>query len=163
MNFGQGLSVSVFERGLEAEVIDLIVNIQANEFHIPITASDQPDLSDIPGVYQAGCGNFWVARHGGQVVGTIALIDIGGGTAALRKMFVHRNHRGNGTAKMLLEVLLDWACEHRLREIYLGTTEKFLAAHRFYEKSGFDEIPKEDLPDCFPVMKVDTKFYRYQL
>ena len=58
----------------------------------------------------------------------------------------------------LLKKLLDWATTKRLREIYLGTTPQFLVAHRFYEKNGFAEIPKEDLPETFPIMEVDTKF-----
>ncbi len=36
-----------------------------------------------------------------------------------------------------LEVLIDWCKFHDVHEIYLGTTTKFLAAHHFYEKSGF--------------------------
>ena len=47
----------------------------------------------------------------------------------------------------------------RIEEIYLGTNEEFLAAHRFYEKHGFAEIPREHLPSKFPVMAVDSKFY----
>jgi predicted N-acetyltransferase YhbS len=45
----------------------------------------------------------------------------------------------------------------------LGTTAKFLAAHRFYEKNGFREIAQTELPASFPVMTVDTKFYRRAL
>jgi hypothetical protein len=49
---------------------------------------------------------------------------------------------------------------HRSPHAHLGcTTAKFVAAHRFYEKSGFAAIPKTDLPAAFPVMSVDTKFY----
>ena len=44
--------------------------------------------------------------------------------------------------------------------ILLGTTEKFLAAQRFYEKNGFTEIQKDALPPKFPVMTVDVKFYK---
>ena len=62
---------------------------------------------------------------------------------------------------MLLNELLAWAREKDLSEIYLGTTSKFLAAHRFYEKNGFEEIPKSSLPERFPVMIVDVKFYKY--
>jgi hypothetical protein len=46
-----------------------------------------------------------------------------------------------------------------VRELYLGTTAKYLAAHRFYEKNGFREIARTALPESFPVMAVDTKFY----
>ena len=52
---------------------------------------------------------------------------------------------------------------HAVREVYLGTTAKFLAAHRFYEKNGFVEIDHSELPESFPVMVVDTKFYRLEL
>jgi N-acetylglutamate synthase-like GNAT family acetyltransferase len=149
----------------EKQIIDLIVSIQQKEFNIPITADDQPDLRNIPNYYQKNRGNFWVALHNKDVVGTISLLDIGNGQSALRKMFVHQNYRGlkKGTALNLLKTLLDWATSKRLREIYLGTTPQFLAAHRFYEKNGFTEISKEDLPETFPVMEVDTKFYKYEL
>jgi GNAT superfamily N-acetyltransferase len=81
----------------------------------------------------------------------------------MRKMFVQREFRGStyGTARLLLTALLDWAKAHQVSEIYLGTTAKFLAAHRFYEKNGFTEISKSQLPAQFPVMNVDTRFYRY--
>jgi hypothetical protein len=48
-------------------------------------------------------------------------------------------------------------------EIYLGTTEKFLAAHRFYERNGFGLIESSELPPAFPVMAVDTRFYKRRL
>lgn len=50
-----------------------------------------------------------------------------------------------------------------MREITLGTTAKFLAAHRFYEKNGFSEVDRAALPDRFAVMVVDTKFYAFDL
>jgi catechol 2,3-dioxygenase-like lactoylglutathione lyase family enzyme/GNAT superfamily N-acetyltransferase len=149
----------------QADVVDLIVGIQRGEFEIDIDAGRQPDLHDIPSTYQTGAGNFWVALEGRQVVGTISLLDIGAGRGALRKMFVHPEFRGAriGTARSLLDTLLAWATERSLREIFLGTTSRFHAAHRFYEKNGFSEIPKDRLPASFPVMEVDTKFYHCRL
>lgn len=146
-------------------VIDLIVPIQREEFGIAINAADQPDLHDIARFYQHGAGNFWVAVGNSAVLGTIGLLDIGDRQAALRKMFVARTHRGAalGVARRLLETLLAWAEAQGLREIYLGTTAKFLAAHRFYEKNGFQELPQHELPASFPIMAVDTKFYCYRL
>ncbi len=120
-------------------------------------------MKNIPEYYQKGNGNFWVALHNDKVVGTVSLLDIGGNLVALRKMFVNRDYRGReiGTAQKLLEISLNWAITHGIRKIYLGTTPQFLAAHRFYEKNGFKEISKRDLPETFPIMKVDTKFYKY--
>lgn len=146
-------------------VRELIVPIQREEFGIDITYEDQPDLKDVDGFYRKGCGDFWVALDGNSVVGTIALVDIGDKQAALRKMFVKASHRGAeaGVARSLLERLLQHARGHGLREIYLGTTSRFLAAHRFYEKAGFDLIDETDLPASFPRMKVDSRFYRRRL
>lgn len=149
----------------EQQVVDLIVSIQQKEFNIPITAGDQTDLRDIPNYYQKNRGNFWVALHNENVVGTISLLDIGNGQSALRKMFVHQHYRGSekGTSRNLLKTLLDWANLYGLQKIYLGTTPFFLAAHRFYEKNGFTEISTKDLPKTFPIMEVDTRFYKYEL
>ena len=146
-------------------VISLILSIQQDEFAVPITLEVQPDLLDIPGFYQRNDGNFWVAVEGRTMVGAIALLDIGHQQAALRKMFVACSHRGAGygVAAELLRTLLAWCRARGVRSIFLGTTAKFLAAHRFYEKNGFREVVKETLPQRFPVMAVDTKFYRLDL
>jgi GNAT superfamily N-acetyltransferase len=144
-----------------AGVIDVILHIQQTEFGIPVTLEGQPDLLDIPGFYQKGNGNFWVALAGDDVVGTISLLDIGNGQGALRKMFVRAEYRGaqHGVAARLLETLVGWCRLHGIHDVYLGTTASFLAAHRFYEKNGFMEIGTSELPAAFPIMKVDTKFY----
>ena len=143
----------------------LIVGIQRDEFQLPITLEDQPDLRDIPAFYQQRAGNFWTAVSEGEVVGTVALLDIGNHQGALRKMFVHPSYRGpgSGVAARLLETLLEWSGARGVNEIYLGTTEKFLAAHRFYERNGFQQIPANELPPSFPRMALDTRFYRRAL
>jgi len=147
----------------EREVIDLILNIQTNEFEISITEAQQPDLQDIPNFYQHGKGNFWVCKNENSVVGTISLLDIGNGIAALRKMFVHQKFRGKeyGVSASLLRHALNRAESNCVESVYLGTTAQFLAAHRFYEKNGFTEVSVTELPITFPVMAVDTKFYIY--
>jgi N-acetylglutamate synthase-like GNAT family acetyltransferase len=159
------MRVVPFSLELESQVIGLIVGIQRGEFGIDITAEQQPDLSTIPSFYQTGAGNFWVALVDDRVIGTISLLDIGERQSALRKMFVHPDFRGRalGTARSLLDTLLAWAGDRDTREIFLGTTPFFLAAHRFYEKHGFSEIPKSQLPTSFPIMEVDTRFYHLHL
>jgi N-acetylglutamate synthase-like GNAT family acetyltransferase len=154
-----------YSESLSDAVVDLILTIQRVEFGFDIRAEDQPDLLDVANFYQSGAGGFWVALSDGEVVGTIALRDIGNHQGALRKMFVKATHRGreHAVAARLLERLLLSAERARLRDIYLGTTEKFVAAHRFYEKNGFARIAPEALPATFPRMSVDTRFYYRQL
>lgn len=145
------------------DVADLILHIQQSEFGIPITLELQPDLNEIPAYYQTNNGNFWVAKINGKVIGTIALLDIENCQGALRKMFVDKNYRGKdfGVGIKLLNTLIDWARRKGFAEIFLGTTEKFTRAQKFYEKNGFVEIAKQELPASFPVMEVDIKFYKF--
>lgn len=77
-------------------------------------------------------------------------------------MFVAEPYRGKvyKTASLLLEQVIEWARQKHVRDIYLGTTLQFVSAHRFYEKNGFTEIDVTQLPENFPIMQVDKKFYK---
>lgn len=153
--------VGIFKPEFAQAAIELILPIQQQEFGIKVTLDDQPDLQNVVRFYQEKGGNFWVATYSGKVVGTIGLLNIGNQQGALRKMFVAKEYRGkmHGVAKALLDELLQWSRENGFREIFLGTTDKYLAAHRFYEKSGFARIAAEELPPSFPRMAVDSIFY----
>ncbi|WP_286829354.1 MULTISPECIES: GNAT family N-acetyltransferase [Kordiimonas] len=159
------ISIKAYEAYHKDGVRDLILPIQREEFGIDISYDDQPDLHDIDGFYQKGKGGFWVALDGHAVIGSIALIDIGAGQVALRKMFVAQAYRGRtyGVAQKLLDFVIEEARGTGVTDIYLGTTAAFLAAHRFYEKNGFDLVDEHDLPESFPRMAVDTRFYRMTL
>lgn len=119
----------------QEQVINLIIDIQHNEFKVPIPLEEQPGLLKIPHFYQKDKGNFWVAVDYQQVVGTIALLDIGNNQAALQKCFVRKDYRGKdiGVGQQLLNNLLDWANSQSVKEIYLGTTEVYKVHHLFYE------------------------------
>ena len=157
----QRLTIASFVPGDEDAIIDLIVPIQSVEYGIAITADDQPDLRDIRGFYLPGRGGFWVARDGRQIVGTIALKEFGDDQGALRKMFVAPDYRGapHRLGQTLLDTLLAHARASGLRQVLLGTTDAFHAAHRFYKRNGFTIISKSDLPAGFPLAPVDTRFY----
>jgi GNAT superfamily N-acetyltransferase len=157
------IGIRSFTPDQAAAVRDLVLAIQRQEFGLPVSAASQPDLPDIPGSYQRGRGGLRVALRGAQLVGCIGLLDIGQGRGALRKLFVATPFRGNrfGVAQALLQTLLRGCLERGVGELWLGTTEKFLAAHRFYEKNGFARAARSALPPGFPLMEVDTRFYRW--
>ena len=106
-----------------------------------------------------------MALDGDNVVGSIALVDIGNNQCALRKMFVAKAFRGkpHQSAHHLLQTLITHARDKHVATIFLGTTSAFLAAHRFYEKAGFDLLDEADLPKSFPRLAVDTRFYQMDL
>ena len=148
------------------QIVNLILTIQQIEFQVPITIADQPDLLIIDEFYQQRNGNFWVALNAdNQVVGTIALIDNGENFGTIRKMFVRADARGKegGVAAALFQTLEEKAIQNKMTSLYLGTVQKLKASHRFYSKNGFVEIPKADLPNNYPLMAVDTMFFKKEL
>ena len=157
------MTITTYQEAHKTAIGELIINIQRGEFNVPLTLADQPDLADIPNFYQQDKGNFWVALNDeAQVVGTIAVIDIGDESGTIRKMFVHRDYRGKefGIAQRMFDTLIAWGNKEGLKHFYLGTLERLGAARRFYERNGFTAIEKIDLPSSFPIMAVDTHFYQ---
>ena len=162
----EGIVITPYREEFQAQVATLVTSIQ-QEFGVPVTYEDQPDLRNIPGVYQQYSGNFWVALDGNTVIGTIALIDRGHHTGVLRKMFVHPKYRGadKGIGKALLDTLLNWSKAHAIHDIFLGTNDLLAGARRFYEKNGFQLVDDETMPPHVAAirMKVDNRHYHKEL
>ena len=146
-------------------IAGLILPIQQIEFNVPVTIEDQPDLMDIETNYQQTGGEFWGALAGQELVGTIALIDIGHHGGAIRKMFVRKEYRGKELqiAQRLLEILIRYCRRRGITDLYLGTVHWLHAAIRFYERNGFVRIEKTELPLSFPLMPVDNTFYHLSI
>ncbi len=147
------------------EIIDLILPIQQIEFNVPVTIEGQPDLLDIETNYHNGGGCFWAAICDNEVVGTIALMATGEHAGTIRKMFVKKEFRGKeyGVAQKLFETLVRYCRHKEITDLYLGTVGMLKAAHRFYERNGFERIDVEDLPSFFPRMMADHIFYHARL
>ena len=134
------IEIKPYEPHHRDQIVALILNIQQNEFQVPITIKDQPDLLIIDEFYQQRNGQFWVALNvDNEVVGTIALIDNGQSFGTIRKMFVRADARGKerGVAAALFQTLEQKAIENKMSALYLGTVHKLKASHRFYTKNGF--------------------------
>jgi N-acetylglutamate synthase-like GNAT family acetyltransferase len=146
-------------------LIALILQIQCQEFGLASSLADLPDLADIAHYYRSAGGGFWVALCGDEVVGTIGLRGIGQQQGALRKLYVKASYRGpqHGVATLLMARLLAAASAAQMHTLYLATTEKFGAACRYYEKTGFSQVTLASLPAAFPRIPQETRFYRRQL
>lgn len=152
------MKIIAYENRYKEQVIELILSIQQEEFGLAIDLNDQPDLLDIPINYQQN-GHFWLALEKDRVVGTIALKKLKNNNASLKKMFVASDFRGEAqVGKKLLAKLFDYSAKNNIKQIYLGTNSKFLAAQRFYKKYNFTEIELKHLPKDFPMLSVDNVF-----
>lgn len=83
----------------------------------------------------------------------------------MRDIFLIKEYRGQktGFAKKLIDHVFVWSKEKDVKTIYLGTSLAFKAAHRFYEKNGFYEIKRNDMPIYCQPMDCDEKFYKIDL
>jgi putative acetyltransferase len=86
---------------------------------------------------------LWVALDGAEVVGSVALRDLGDGVVELKRMYLRPDQRGRGLGRELLGVALDWARDRGMRAVRLDTSERMLAAQRLYEAYGFERVPGE--------------------
>ena len=160
------IKITTYQPSFKDAIATLITSIQQGVFGVPITLQDQPDLMNIDTFYQQKNGNFWCAlNEEKEVVGTIALIDVGQSFGTIRKMFVREDYRGSdkGVAASLLHTLQNVALENGMNALYLGTFDKLKASHRFYDKNGFTLIQPNDLPENFPRMQVDNVFFMKNL
>ena len=146
------IEITTYRDKYLSRIIELILTIQQKEFNIPVTLEAQPDLQKIPEIYQTRKGNFWVALHDDQPVGTIGLIDIGNNTGVIRKMFVQAEYRGKvyKVASQLLQALMEWATRNEMKNLFLGTVEQLQASHRFYEKMVLPGSQWKNCPGNFP-------------
>lgn len=159
------IEIIPYNNTFQNNVVELILNIQQNEFLIPVTIDDQPDLKNITDYYQKNRNNFWIAVHKNKLIGTIAFIDYEEKKGAIRKMFVHKDYRGKpfGIAQLLLNTLLGYAKSMKFELISLGTVEKLIGAQKFYEKNNFIKITANQLDEKFPRMSVDNVFYQIEI
>lgn len=157
--------IQLLENSYCKKILDLILPIQKVEFNLPVTLEGQPDLLDIESNYHETGGGFWGAIQNGELIGTIALISIGHQSGAIRKMFVKKEFRGKerGVAQQLLSTLTAHCNDCGIFQLYLGTVDLLKAAHRFYERNGFQRISKGELPLYFPTMMGENVYYHLQL
>ena len=157
------VSIQPFSEVYQKQVENLVLGVQNGEFRLGITAQDQPDLPNIGEFYKNG--KFWIAlNEQNQLMGTIGIQPLNERQAVLRKMFMDKAMRGNkdiNLAQKLYETLLDYARQEGFQELWLDTPPPAHAAHRFYERNGFELMPTESTPKDFitPAVK-DLKIYR---
>src|SRR3954451_2649815 len=120
--------------GFRSLVVDTL-----REFGFEPDAALDTDLGDPAGAYAA----LWIVVDEDDVVGSVALRELGDGAVLLKRMYLRPAARGRGTGKELLGVALDWAREHGVRAVRLDTSERMVAAQRLYEAHGFRRIPGE--------------------
>jgi GNAT superfamily N-acetyltransferase len=149
------IQIVLFEERHQPEVELLLASI-GEEFSEPISTKNT-NKTTLP------ADLYLVAVTENRVIGTISITRLEKENAVLKKMFLHKNYRGQGVAALLLLNVLNWAKGNGVNTIYLGTMTQFKAAQKFYEKHHFTMIGVEQLPGDFPINPIDSVFYKLNL
>jgi molybdopterin-guanine dinucleotide biosynthesis protein A len=126
-------------RAEHADGFRALVSDTLREFGFEPDPAIDPDLDDPTQTYAA----LWVVLEGDDVVGSIAVRDLGDRRLELKRMYLRPSQRGRGLGRRLLATALEWARAHGTRTIRLDTTEEMEAARHLYEQHGFRRIPGE--------------------
>jgi len=118
-----------------------------------LSSSAEPLTIDSVSRVVASAGNFlFVARHEGRIVGTLTLVcfEIPTGTRAwIEDVVVDESARGLGMGDALVAAAMERSRELGARNIDLTSRASRVAAHRLYERAGFEVR--------------ETNVYRYSL
>ena len=157
------MTISHFKPEQQQELRDFVLTIQNNEFSLGFKANEQSDLEDTGSFYTGG--GFWLAHHEGQLVGCIGLQKLDRTTGVLRKLFVKKEFRGteHQIAGHLFANLKNKARTLGFERILLDTPAVAKASHRFYEKNGFLEVDRSQLPSAYKFPDRNSKIMALQL
>jgi N-acetylglutamate synthase-like GNAT family acetyltransferase len=148
--------IRLYKKSDQAE-IDKMIDSISTEFELPISNPNKANITLLD--------KYWISLDNNKIVGTIGILKIEGKFSILKKMFVKREYRGKDykIASLLLNKVFDWCNSQNIDTIYLGTMSQFKAAHKFYEKNGFERISINELPLSFVTNPIDDIFYKKRI
>lgn len=94
-------------------------------------------FNDTPGAY------YYVALKDNQLVGGAGIFpteNLPKGTCELVKLYLHKDARGTGLGKQLLNKAMNWAKENGYTQVYLESMPELSKAVTIYENVGFKRI-----------------------
>ena len=128
-------------------IIALIGRVFAEYNFVWNPATEVPDLFDLERHYGGRQGAFWVARLGGQIVGSVGVERLPDGRAELHRLYLDASLRGRGLGRALVDAVLGWCRDAGIMQLTLWSDTRFDRAHRLYEGMGFTKNGEREIPD----------------
>lgn len=96
--------------------------------------------------YNSSKDQVFMAMHGNQIIGSIAVLGHSRYATQMRWFLVHPDYRGLGIGQRLLNEALASARDKLFQKIYLITTSKQEAAISLFKKNGFRKSGEKHQP-----------------
>ncbi len=122
------------------------LNLQWLEQYHLLETHDVEVLDEPEKYILSGGGHIYIALVDGQMVGSAAIIHMGGGEFELAKMAVAPGYRGKGISRALMDKCLSQAAKLHATKVILYSNSQLKAAIALYEKYGFRHVPVMDSP-----------------
>ncbi|MEE8259288.1 MAG: GNAT family N-acetyltransferase [Sphingomonadales bacterium] len=131
-----------------AGLIDLIGTIFKDYENCILDLADlDKELLTIDTAMRAQGGKFWMATFENRIVGSIGY-GLKGDFVELKRLYVAKDCRGTGLASKLAGLVYNAAGNVGAGAIELWSDTRFIEAHAFYLKHGFEKQPEtRDLHD----------------
>jgi putative acetyltransferase len=119
-------------------VAELVFTVLGEYGLKPDPGCTDADLKDIEQSYLKRGGAFYVLEEeDGSIIGSYGLYPMQPGVCELQKMYLHRDYRGKGHGRHMLEDALAKARQLGFKRITLETASVLKEAIRLYESYGF--------------------------
>lgn len=157
------MTIKQFSVEQKAELNAFVLGIQNGEFGLGFTQKEQLDLINTTEFYKGG--GFWIVELEHEIVGCIGLQKLSWDIGILRKMFVKKELRVTDLkiAQKLFDTLRLESQKIRFKSILLDTPAIAKASHRFYEKNGFLELNKSQIPTEYKFPDRNSKIFELKL
>ena len=116
------------------------------------------DAARMPGPYAPPLGGVWLALHGEEGIGCVALRPLDEEMGEVKRMFVDPSWRGLGVGRALLVTLIEAARTRGYSALRLGTLHDMDSALALYQSLGFTPIERYRADEL-----IDTRFFELQL
>jgi GNAT superfamily N-acetyltransferase len=117
-------------------------------------------LKDIDLHYFKKGGFFGILMdENNEIVATAGLYPIGNNSAEIRKMYLHKDHRGKGLGKFILKEMINKAMELNFNRLELETASVLKEAISLYKKHGFRPFISSHIsPRCDQAYELFLKY-----